>query len=113
MAITDRAAHVRALIADALEKVSFGQDFSFDISCDLIPAAGRIAVSYTIVTSMSSPLLGKPPMFTINEVQSVMPTADEVQETMAAAVRVLRDAAAKALAGGNGHAARALGGHTG
>lgn len=111
MAIADQSAAVRALVAAALEKLAFGQDFGFDISCDLMPGAnGQIAVAYTVVTSMRSPLLNQPPMFTINQIQQVMPTAEQVDLEMANAVKSLRDAATKVLSGGNGHAAKTLGG---
>jgi hypothetical protein len=111
MAITDRSGEVRILVATALRKVALGQDFSFDISCDLMPGPnGKLAIAYTVVTSMDSPLLGQPSMFTINQIQSVTPTAEQVDLEMGNAVASLRDAATRVLSGGNGHAAKTLGG---
>lgn len=101
MAAIDVTAKVRAAAMAVVDKTCFGEDFGVDATATLVQAPGGVAVAYTLILSMRSPLLGQGPLVTITQIPSPNPTGEQVEQAVTEAMKGLRDLSSKILTDGN------------
>jgi hypothetical protein len=98
MTAIDTSANVRAAARTAIEKQSFGEDFGFDCAPSAVQTPAGIAVFYTLVITKKHPLLGHGPLANITRIPAAEPTAEQVEEVVADAIRQLRELSAQIMA---------------
>lgn len=101
MSIIDVAAEIRATALGVITKQALGLDWTFDCTLYVTAGSPKPVVSYVLVTTTPSPLLGHMPLMNISQITSPHPTAEQVEQAVTGAMRELRELRAKKLAGQN------------
>jgi hypothetical protein len=115
MAAIDNADRIRTSALAEINKQALGEEITFDVWGDLIVENGGVVICYTMVFTKDLPLMASGPvllgqgdkpsghqrMMNVSRIQGAYPSEEQIAETVATALRQVREACAKALAGQN------------